>query len=264
MPLTLADLPEEIRGNLGAVRRLVLPVQGMTSDVAIVETDDCPLVVKRAQHPLFARWLAEEYRVLQALEPLALPVPRPHQFLQRTTSEGDECWLVMDYLPGIPLAETLGVERDPELRRHIVMQWGAVLALIHAMPAPPELAPRAGSWLEDRLEQARYNLAHYPVDGDAELLRYVEVHRPPPVRQTLIHGDFTLDNTLIHDGTITGVIDWGFGALGDPRYDLALALDPDPGVFDAEADRAAFLAGYGPAIGSEDDYHYFLRLYEFF
>src|SRR3712207_7172662 len=37
LPLTLADLSEEIRGHFGAVRRLVLPAQGMTSDVAILD-----------------------------------------------------------------------------------------------------------------------------------------------------------------------------------------------------------------------------------
>jgi aminoglycoside phosphotransferase (APT) family kinase protein len=267
MTLTLADFPDKLRAGLGAVRSLGFPPQGMTSEVAIVETDTGRLVVKRAHHPLYVKWLVQEARVLRALEPLGLPVPRARDFAQRTVCGAEsfsDCWLVMDYLPGATLAETLRAERDPEARRQLLRQWGATLAAIHATPAPRELDPLTNSWLEDRLAAARFNLAVYPVDGDEKLWRYLMEHRPAPVTQTLIHGDFTLDNTLVHKGKISGVIDWAFGALGDPRYDLALALDPEPGIFDTAADRAAFQEGYGSALGTEDDYRYFLGLYEFF
>ena len=262
MPLTPSDLPDEIRATVGEIRQLVLPPQGMTSEVAVVESRTGRCVVKRAWHPLYMRWLREEYRVLTALEPLSLPIPHPYQLVERTTSDGDECWLVMSYLPGTPLAHTLDVERDPGFRLHIVRQWGAILRQIHATPAPPELAPRAATWLDERLQQARYNLAHYAVDGDDALLRSLEARRPPMVPQTLIHGDFTLDNTLVDGDRIAGVIDWSGGAWGDPRHDLALALQPEPGVFDSDAEREAFWDGYGVRIETEAEY--FLGLDEFF
>jgi aminoglycoside phosphotransferase (APT) family kinase protein len=263
MPLTRSELPEELIARLGVARRLVLPAQGMTSDVAIVETDSGRFVVKRATRPLFAAWLAREYEVLRALESLSLPVPRGQFFHERNTASGRECWMVMEYLPGVTLTQVLENEHDPERRRDIAVQWGALLARIHATPTPPELVPATGSWLDDRLQQAAYNLAHYSTEGDARLLRDLEARRPAPVAQTLIHGDFTLDNTLVHDGTISGVIGWGFGSLGDPRYDLALAVELKPGIFD-EADRAAFWSGYGPSHLSDDDYEFCHDLYEFF
>ena len=262
MPLTPSDLPDEVRATVGEIRQLVLPPQGMTSEVAVVESETGRCVVKRARHPLYVRWLREEYHVLKVLEPLSLPIPYAHRLIERTSSTGDECWLVMSYLPGTPLAHALGLERDPDLRLHIVRQWGAILRQIHATPAPPELSPRAATWLDERVQQARYNLAHYPVDGDDALLRSLEACRPPPVPQALIHGDFTLDNTLVDGDKIAGVIDWSGGAWGDPRHDLALALRPESGVFDSDAEHAAFWHGYGARVEIEAEY--FLDLDEFF
>lgn len=262
MTLTPSDLPQEIQVAIGEIRRLALPPQGMTSEVAVVESASGTFVVKRARHPLFMGWLKEEYRALKALEPLSLPIPEVYRLVEGAPSGGDDCWLLMSHLPGTTLAERLGVERDPDVRRHLARQWGAILRQIHATPAPPTLIPRAATWLDERLQQARFNLQHYPVDGDEALLRSLETYRPPPVIQTLIHGDFTLDNTLVDGDRISGVIDWGGGAYGDPRYDLALALEAKPGVFDDAAEHAAFWDGYGTRIETEAEY--FHNLYEFF
>ena len=43
---------------------------------------------------------------------------------------------------------------------------------------------------------------------------------PDDIRQ-LIHRDFGFNNTLAENGQITGVIDWGDAAYGDPLYDVA-------------------------------------------
>ncbi|NJP39269.1 aminoglycoside phosphotransferase family protein [Alkalicoccus luteus] len=79
-----------------------------------------------------------------------------------------------------------------------------------------------------------------------------------------MHGDFTIDNVLIHGGRITGIIDWAGAAYGDPRYDVALAVRPKPSVFTQE-DAAAFYKGYGKTALSNNEFHYFAEgLYEFF
>jgi aminoglycoside phosphotransferase (APT) family kinase protein len=114
------------------------------------------------------------------------------------------------------------------------------------------------------LDEAADNLARFPVDGNPALLDWLRQHRPPPVLQTLIHGDFTLDNVLVQDGQVTGIIDWSKGALGDPRYDLALATRPDDGVFQSPGDLRAFSTGYGGEPLSVEIQEYFVGLYEFF
>lgn len=73
-----------------------------------------------------------------------------------------------------------------------------------------------------------------------------------------------MDNTLVFNGEVTGVIGWSLGNWGDPRYDIVLALRPDPAIFDRRADREAFFAGYGDVNLPPEVHKYFLRLYCFF
>ncbi|GGS12327.1 hypothetical protein GCM10008960_42480 [Deinococcus sedimenti] len=47
--------------------------------------------------------------------------------------------------------------------------------------------------------------------------------QPTPVATALIHGDLFLDNVMTADGRVTGLIDWAFADVGDPRYDVAVA-----------------------------------------
>jgi aminoglycoside phosphotransferase (APT) family kinase protein len=60
----------------------------------------------------------------------------------------------------------------------------------------------------------------------------------PPV---WIHGDLHPGNVVSHDGTLSGIIDFGDVTAGDPAYDLAIAWL----AFDVEG-RARFVAATGP------------------
>ncbi len=262
--LTLDELPQEVRSRLGAIQRLSYPQQGCTSDSAIAQGERGIYLIKRSRGPQFSQWLAQEYRVLTALAASPLPVPRPHQFLRRSAPLGAEAWLVMDCLPGASLRAVLQGDISPATRSRLLRAFGQALAAIHATPAPPDLIQRDRPWLDRMLDAAADNLAHYQVDGSPELLERLQGNRPADVPPTLVHGDFTLDNVLVAGSAISGVIDWSGGDWGDPRYDLALAIRPEPEAFGNQADAHAFFEGYGSQPLSDDEYRYFNGLYEFF
>ena len=74
-----------------------------------------------------------------------------------------------------------------------------------------------------------------------------------------------LISILVHDGKVTGIIDWGGGSLGDPRYDVSIAIRAKPNAFEKESDKQLFFEGYGERIITDRDYDYFVKgLYEFF
>jgi aminoglycoside phosphotransferase (APT) family kinase protein len=263
-PLTRDEFPQEVRSCLGAIQRLSYPQPGCTSDSAIAESERGVYLIKRSRGPQFSEWLAQEYRVLAALAASPLPVPRPHQFLRRSTPLGAEAWLVMDCLPGASLRTVLQGNLAPGTRSHLLRAFGQVLAAIHATPVPPDLTQDDRPWLDRALDMAAYNLAHYHVDGSAELLERLQRDRPADVPAALIHGDFTLDNVLVAGNAVSGVIDWSGGGRGDPRYDIALATRPEPEAFGNQADFQAFFEGYGSPLLCDDEYRYFVGLYEFF
>jgi aminoglycoside phosphotransferase (APT) family kinase protein len=264
-PLTPDAFPEEIKAFLGTIHGLAYPRQGYTSDLAIVSGERGTYVVKRSPGEQYSQWLAQEYRVLQALRGLPLPLPQPYQFLQQRRAATPESWLVMSYLPGKSLKMLAQNEPDQTAKRRMLHTVGQTLAVLHQQPVPAALRHASqGSWLACMLKRARYHWQHYKTDGNAGLLAHLEKHRPAPVPPALIHGDFTVDNVLLLDGKVSGIIDWALGAYGDPRYDLALAIRPKAGIFDTPEDVQAFLDGYGTSGLSQQEYDYFIGLYEFF
>lgn len=85
------------------------------------------------------------------------------------------------------------------------------------------------------------------------------------IKNTLIHGDFTIDNVLVRDGKITSIIDWSGEAFGDPRYDVSLAIRPKPNAVETDSEINTFFEGYGKKIIDEQEYKYFEDgLYAFF
>ncbi len=56
----------------------------------------------------------------------------------------------------------------------------------------------------------------------------------PAQAEVICHGDFHPLNIMVHDGRLSGVIDWAGAAIAEPAYDLAglrvIALHADPGM----------------------------------
>jgi aminoglycoside phosphotransferase (APT) family kinase protein len=260
-PIQIDDIPSEIRNLTGQIKAILFPRQGYTSDVGIVECEQGLFVLKRTHGQRFCSWLRQEVHVLNSLAYTNLPIPRVHLYLEQETR--NQCWAVMDYLEGEPLRQVLFREQNPDKRHEIIFNFGRILSEIHAVQCPSEIRGEV-PWLDNMLRQAKFNLDNYRVDGNEELLNRLMTHKPNPIAQTLIHGDFTIDNVLVHDGRITGVIDWSGGAFGDPRYDLSLAIRPKPNAFQNRCDIDSFFAGYGKRPITDQDFAYFVGLYEFF
>jgi aminoglycoside phosphotransferase (APT) family kinase protein len=64
---------------------------------------------------------------------------------------------------------------------------------------------------------------------------------PPEREQSIVHGDYRLDNTILHatqPGRIVAVLDWEMSTLGDPFTDFGALLafwseDGDPEILQA-------------------------------
>lgn len=259
------EIPVSIREWLGEITSLSTPVQGCTSHLEVIEAERGIFVLKQSAEPLFARWLAQEWQVLQWLAQTVLPVPHPRVFVE----DAGAVWLLMDFLPGEPLTEVLS-RTSVGTRAPLMFSFGAALASIHATPSPPGMPVQtATEWLDAALKTGAMHLrdfhALYADPELPELLARLRRERPAPALATLIHGDFTTDNVLVIEGRITGIIDWSGGAVGDPRYDLALAFDADQEEVALTAEeRVAFYAGYGRDPLSKWEQQYFLDLYELY
>ncbi len=258
--MNIQDLPAEIIDQIGNVQKISFPRQGHTSIVAVLETADKKYIIKKTENDLYNQWLSEEYKVLQYLYHTGLPVPKAYSY----HADNNSRWLLMDYIDGISLREFLSRDPDPKDKEKVITNFGLCLKDIHECPCPFELKSD-NTWLDTILLKAEYNLTHYPVDGSEQLLKRLKEVRPKPIVNTLIHGDFTIDNVLVNDCNIVGVIDWAGAAYGDPRYDIALAIRPKHNAFDNERDKELFYKAYGKLKITDEEYNYFEDgIYSFF
>ncbi len=260
-PILLKELPIQVIDFVGEITEITFPKQGYTSNVGILKAlNGEKFVVKRTRGEQFCNWLKWEAYVLNLLKDTSLPVPRLLKFVEAA----DESWMLTQFMEGQTLRNYLLNEQNEEKRHKVIFQFGKILKEIHSTPCPSELKIER-VWLDQMIETAEYNFHRYETDGSAELLQMLKNEKPAFVEQTLIHGDFTIDNVLVKDGLISAVIDWSGGAFGDPRYDAALAVRPKPNAFENESDREVFFEGYGKKIITEVEYLYFeAGLYNFF
>ncbi|HEX7235506.1 MAG TPA: phosphotransferase [Gammaproteobacteria bacterium] len=259
-PIDLAELPPTLAEHVSPRAPLTFPPQGKTSDVAFADDGGRLVVVKRCAHPIYLGWLRREHAALRALAASGLPVPRLIAYAETEMRGQPVGWLLMSRLPGSPFLRA-AIEAQPPQRTAMFRRLGELVRRLHATPAPPELL-HAGSWISRQIERARGNLAW--CDGTAAGLAELERSRPVAVREALIHGDLALDNVLIDGRGELHLIDWADGGLGDPRHDVALALQTKPELELSGEAHDAFFAGYGTAPLDEATRDWFVRLYDFF
>lgn len=169
-----------------------------------------------------------EFRVLSALGGTDVPVPRVHALCQDPGVAGS-MFYVMDLVAGrLFWAPTLP-ELTPTERRGIFASMNDGIAAIHRLrPQDLGLADfgRPGDYLQRQVSRwtRQYRaaeLAHLP--AMEALIDWLPAHLPAEGEARLVHGDYRLDNVLIHpsEPRLVAVLDWELSTLGDPRADFA-------------------------------------------
>jgi aminoglycoside phosphotransferase (APT) family kinase protein len=115
----------------------------------------------------------------------------------------------------------VGDPRFAAVRPGLARQCGAILAAIHATPAPDIGLKTADAQGElDRYEEVyRSSGAERPVLELA--FQHLRQRLPEPRPLVMLHGDFRTGNLLIEETIgVSAVLDWELAHLGDPAEDL--------------------------------------------
>jgi aminoglycoside phosphotransferase (APT) family kinase protein len=186
------------------------------------------LVARLPRRALGAQIIKNEQRWLPGLAP-RLPLPIPYPERTGVPAHGyPYTWSVVPYLPGVPAAQASSF--DPVAAAAVV---GRFLGALH-VPAPAHAPanPVRGVPLATRADSFAANLALLTGQADADQVDRDAVLRVwdaalaapgydgPPV---WLHGDMHPANILVNDGQVSGVIDFGDIAAGDPASDLSVA-----------------------------------------
>ncbi|MGQ0625253.1 MAG: phosphotransferase family protein [Sporichthyaceae bacterium] len=128
----------------------------------------------------------------------------------------------------------------PAKRAHLSRDLVRTLAELHALPtAPFEAAKlgRVGGYLARQLRRWSGQREDFlaagvrPLTDEPAVRAWLVENAPVERANTLVHGDYKLDNVLVDPDTadVTAVLDWEMATLGDPLADLGflLAFWPD-------------------------------------
>ncbi|HVF57754.1 MAG TPA: phosphotransferase family protein [Pyrinomonadaceae bacterium] len=185
--------------------------------------------------PPKAHDMAREYRVLVAAHPVYRLAPRPFVLCEDASVIGSVFYL-MERRRGIVVRSDEPAELDgrPAGRRRASAALVDALAGLHAVDIeahglnalgkPDGFVRRQVRGWSERWHGSR--TTELP-EMDA-LAAWLDARLPPaPLRPTLVHGDFKLDNVMLDGedvGRVVGVFDWEMAAVGDPLVDLGIML----------------------------------------
>lgn len=169
-----------------------------------------------------------EFRVLKALEGSGVPVPRVHALCTDVDVLGS-MFYVMDRVPGRTFWDPRLPDQSPTERAAIFQSMNETIARIHAIDL--EVAGladygRHGAYVERQV--ARWSRQYHasetvPNPAMDRLIAWLPEHIPAENETCLVHGDYRLDNLLIHptEPRVVAVLDWELSTLGDPLADFA-------------------------------------------
>jgi len=182
-----------------------------------------PVIVRIARRP--GPWFTDEAHAMELARKAGVPTP---DVLGVEHVEHDGQLLsfsVLSPLPGRPLGELLDTLDTATIQR-LVEHAGALLARVHSVETErgvrhdlvgrdPEELERALRAVHDTLGQQ----ATATVERGARMLEDRLAGPQPPM--SLGHGDWLPKHFMIHDGAISGIIDWEFAGPASPARDLA-------------------------------------------
>ncbi len=169
-----------------------------------------------------------EFRVLQALENSAVPVPRAY-WCDGTGEVLGTSFYVMEFVDGtIPLPWDPSLDESTKVAMHeAFVDMAAALhsfdwrkAELDFLGVPDDSTDPAALEVERCREVLdRIALRPYPVLN--EVITWLDERRPRSPNLCLVHDDYRMGNFIWRDGKVAALLDWERAFLGDPMADVA-------------------------------------------
>ncbi len=227
---------------------------GHSNETLFVAWGDRELVIRRpppGETADTAHDVTREYSVTQALVETAVPTPNPLAVCENHAIMGSDFYL-MERLDGTVIRGD-----EPDRFGTAAARGSLAVELVDSLAAIHEINPETVGLEEfghpegyTRRQVTRWTEqlqwafdTTRPVRDVSALVSigdWLEANLPQTHPETLVHGDFKLDNVMFAPGTppeAIAVFDWELSTLGDPLTDLGWLLlfwqdntDPEPPI----------------------------------
>ena len=207
-----------------------------------------------------AHAIEREFKAMRALASTGVPVPKTYALYPDEDLVGS-AFFIMELVEGRNIQQPTDPSLSPAERRRLFTSMNETIATLHNVdPAAIGMAdfgPQADYLLRtaDRWSKHYKQSQTSPIPDMDRLIDWLPKHLPPSGERRLLHGDFRLDNLIVHptEPRVAAVIDWELSTVGDPLADFAYHCM----LWRFRADLFRGVAGVDLAalgIPSEDEY----------
>lgn len=181
-----------------------------------------------------AHAIEREYRVLKALAPTDVPVPRPILLHESPLLLGTPFYL-MERVEGRVFSDCALPELPASERTAVYMAVADAMAALHRVRPDAvglEDFGRPGNYFERQIGRWTRQLRESdsaPIEQLERLADWLPFNVPPDDGAVSIaHGDFRLGNMLFHptESRVVAILDWELSTLGHPLADLGFCCMP--------------------------------------
>jgi aminoglycoside phosphotransferase (APT) family kinase protein len=185
--------------------------------------------------PPKAHDMARECRILQAIHRVFPLAPRPYLLCEDTSIIGSTFY-IMERRHGVVVRheEPPQLANQPEQRQLVSRAVVNTLADLHLVDIDAHGLGSLGKPIGFAERQVkgwtqRWHGSKTTEQAEMNALSEWLLERLPqdPIRATLVHGDYKLDNIMLDErdlGKLVAVFDWEMSAVGDPLVDLGIFL----------------------------------------
>ncbi|MFM7011806.1 MAG: phosphotransferase family protein [Betaproteobacteria bacterium] len=268
------------KGLLDKTSLVVKPLTGGQSNPTYLLTSGKQRYVlrKKPPGPLLpsAHAVDREYRVMQALQNSAVPVPKLFAFSEDLEVVGTPFY-IMEYLEGRVIVDQSLPSFSKEDRTRVYQEMNRVIAALHSVDYTKvglDTFGKPGNYFGRQI--ARWSRQYKEANTEDipelhALIEWLPANIPAGEQTSIVHGDYRLDNLVLHptEPRAIGLLDWELATLGHPLADFAYhcmswhipaSLWRGIGGLDLAAlgipDEAQYLKQYSKATGLDGAEHW--------
>ncbi len=175
-----------------------------------------------------AHAVEREHMIMAALAETSVPVPEMLLLCEDVTIVGTAFYL-MPFLSGRIYKDNLLADMSPAERDGAYRSVARALAAVHSVDlaqAGLDRLSRGGNYFDRQIARWTKQYRETQTEDISEmdlLIQLLPERLPTDTRETLVHGDFRLENVMFEPARpeVLAVLDWELASLGDPLSDVA-------------------------------------------
>ena len=220
---------DEYVPNAGKIKAIEQFKGGQSNPTYKIITESKNLVLRRKPPGKLlpsAHAVDREYKVITALYETDVPVPKTYGLCENDDVAGT-AFFVMDFLDGDLFWDPMIPSMTNTDRTEIYKNKNKTLAKLHSVDYKKiglEDYGKPGNYVARQVSRwsKQYRASETDnIEAMNNLIDWLPKNIPDDDDTTIVHGDYRLDNMILKNNEVIGILDWELSTLGHPIADFS-------------------------------------------